>query len=214
MTEEKSPEYRNRIKTDISSAESYTKRKGKKHEAEMALIERGFAECKDVKTTLDAPCGVGRATVWMARQGYAATGVDLGDAAVDYTRKALEAEGLPGEARKEDIEHLSFRDRQFDAVLCFRLIHHFPTAGIRKNVIRELCRVADKYVLVSFISPWSVTSIRRRLQKTLMGKPLKQFHTPLSELEEHFAEQGFSPVRELAQSRFLHSLHLAVFRRD
>lgn len=214
MTEEQTPEYRKRIKTDMSSAESYTKRKPKKHEAEMALIERGFALCEGVKTTLDAPCGVGRATVWMARQGYNATGADLGDAAVSFTRKALQEAGLEGDARQEDIEKMSFADDQFDAVLCFRLIHHFPTAEIRQRIIRELCRVSGKYVLISFISPWSVTSIRRRLQKTVMGKPLKQFHTPLSELEKHFAEQGFSLVGEMAQSRFLHSLHLAVFRKD
>lgn len=214
MTQDSTPEYRSRIKTDASSAESYTRRKGKKHEAEMALIEKGFALCQGVQTTLDAPCGVGRATVWMASRGYQATGVDLGDAAVEYTGKALEEKGLSGEVRKEDIEKMSFADRTFDAVLCFRLIHHFPGADIRKRVIHELCRVSDKYVLVSYVSPWSVTSIRRRLQNTLMNKPLKQFHSPLSELEGHFSEQGFSLVRDIPQSRFLHSLHLAVFCRD
>ena len=207
------PEYRKRIKTDAEAAESYTRRKADKHAAEMALIERGFALCPEVKSALDAPCGVGRATVWMAQQGFEATGIDLGEAAVDYTRKALSEAGLDGDARQMDVENTDFADRAFDAVLCFRLLHHFPDAEPRRRLIRELCRISDRYVLISYISPWSFTSIRRRIQRRF-GKPLKQFHTPLSEVRAYFAEQDFSLVDDLPQSRFFHSLHLAVFRRD
>jgi 2-polyprenyl-3-methyl-5-hydroxy-6-metoxy-1,4-benzoquinol methylase len=207
------PEYRKRIKTHEEAAEGYTRRKADKHAAEMALIERGFALCSEVKTALDAPCGVGRATVWMARQGYQATGIDLGEAAVEYTRKAFTEAGVDGDAHQMDVENTDFADRAFDAVLCFRLLHHFPDPEPRRRLIRELCRVSDRYVLISYISPWSVTSIRRRIQR-LFGKRLKQFHTPLSEVRAYFAEQGFSLVDDLPQQRFLHSLHLAVFRRD
>lgn len=205
--------YKSRIKHDIDTARRYTQRKPEKHRAEMALIARGFAEVSGVKRVLDAPCGVGRATLWLAQQGYEATGIDLGAGAVAIAAKAVAAENIAAKILQDDIEQMKFADRSFDATLCFRLIHHFPTPEIRERVIAELCRVSDRYVLISYLSPWSPTSVRRRLRRTLFGTHDRQHTNSLGEISSYFDQQGFDLVKNIPQTRFLKSLQLAVFKR-
>jgi hypothetical protein len=69
-------------------------------------------------------------------------------------------------------------------------------------------------VLISYLSPWSYTSAQRLLKKRLGIKYSVQNITPLAEIHGYFKRHGFSLVKDFAQARFVHSLHLAVFRRD
>lgn len=211
MTEQ--PDYRERIKHDVGKAEKYTRRKGHKHKAEMDLIERGMALTEKVRTVLDAPCGVGRATIWFAQQGYEATGIDLGEGAVEVARRNAEEAGVSPRIEIADINEVPFGERAFDAVLCFRLLHHFPTADIRGPFMDAIASTADKYVLISYLSPWSPTSIRRRVKRALFGKPIIQNPTALAEIRERFQSNGFEMVKDMGRSGIGHSLRLAVFRR-
>ena len=206
-------DYRQRIKHSDVCAEKYTQRKPHKHGAEMALIEKGFGLLKEVKNVLDAPCGVGRATIWLAQRGYQTTGVDLGKAAVQVTRKEILKHGLAATAFVDNIEQMSFEDQAFDAILCFRLFHHFPNQTIRGNIVRELCRVSKRYVLISYLSPWSPTSMRRKIRKKLFNTPIKQHATTLKEVKGYFMNHGFKLIADIQQLAFIHSLHLAVFER-
>ena len=60
-------DHRHRIKHTIEKAEKYQHRKVDKHQAEMALIRRALPLFAGVRTILDAPCGVGRATIMLAQ---------------------------------------------------------------------------------------------------------------------------------------------------
>ena len=206
-------DYRQRIKHSAVSAEKYARRKPHKHQAEMALIEKGFKLLNDVKNVLDAPCGVGRATIWLAQRGYQATGIDLGKAAIRATREEIRKQGLPATALIDNIERMSFADQSFDVTLCFRLFHHFPNQTIRGNIVRELCRVSKRYILISYLTPWSPTSMGRMARNKLFGTPIKQHATSLKEVTGYFKGHGFKLVTDIPQKAFIHSLHLAVFER-
>lgn len=208
------PEYKTRIKDDLGSALSYTQRKASKHRQEMKLIEKGLRSLDNgVKTFLDIPCGVGRASIHLAERGFEVVGADLGKGAVEVARKQVQEAGVTATIEANDVENMSYETDAFDAILCFRLYHHFPDEEIRARVIRELCRVAGRYVLISYLSPASYTSVRRKLAHKLRGKVSKQNVTSLASIERHFADSGFELVKDHAQLFFLHSLHLAVFRK-
>ena len=206
-------EHRQRIKHTIDRAEKYQRRKAGKHQAEMDLIRRALPLLKEVRTILDAPCGVGRATIMLAREGYELTGIDLGEAALELTKKAVAEAGLNATIEKQDLIKLDYADGQFDAVLCFRLIHHLPTPRHRDEIIAELCRVAKKHVLISYLSPWSLTSVRRKIKDKLGIRQTPQYINSLPELQGYFKNHGFVLEQDLAQAQFYHSLHLAVFKK-
>lgn len=206
--------YLARIKSDAHAAESYLHRKPGKHRGEMAMIAEAFAGLEQVQKVLDAPCGVGRATIWFASQGYNATGIDLGDAALQVAGKQLAAAGFQGKIEKQNIFKMTYLDKSFDAVLCFRLIHHFPELAMRNELIQELSRVSARYVVLSYISPCSFTSLRRKLRNKLSGTPIKQYPSTLAEIEPAFAKAGFKLHKQVARNPFLHSLQMAVFKRE
>lgn len=206
-------EYKRRIKQALPDAQSYKQRPPHKHAAEMRLVERAFALIPDANTVLDIPCGAGRVAILLARRGYRSTGAELGAGMIEVARAEVAAAGLDCPIEQQDVERMSYADRQFGAVICFRLFHHFPTVEVRRRVVAELCRVAGDYVALSYFSPWSLTSLKRRLRAALGGKTSRQQTTPLAEVRAYFAEQGFELVQDFAQTPLIHTLHLAVFKR-
>ena len=206
--------YRERIKHGRQAADAYLQRKPAKHRAEMRMIQRALPLLGNCHSILDAPCGVGRATIMLAAQGYRCTGMDLGAGALEVARE--QARGVASAARFEagDIEKMPYTARQFDALLCFRLYHHFPDEATRERVIAELCRVADRHVLLSYLSPLALTSIRRTLKERLFGEVSTQYATSLDSIRRKFAGHGFGLVADIARLPVLHTLHLAVFVRN
>ncbi len=204
-----------RVKDDALSAELYSKRKPQKHKSEMKLVEDAFARLPDnsVKSVLDAPCGVGRISVWLARRGYQVTGIDLGSAAVELAREAIDGHGLQAIVEKQNIMAMSFAEKRFDCCICFRLLHHFAEPEQKEMLIRELCRVSNQYVVISYFSPISVTTLRRKLRRKLFGEPMQQNPDTLGDLQEYFKSNGFELKMRIPRSRILHSLQLAIFKR-
>jgi SAM-dependent methyltransferase len=208
-----SGKYKTRIKSDMASAESYTHRKQSKHDAEMQLIRRALSHVNDVHTFLDIPCGAGRASILLARAGYNTTGADLGEAVSSVAAAKVEEAGVPVVIEQADLESMTYEDSSFDAILCFRLYHHFPDDEVRERAISELCRVANKYVLISYLSPNSFTSIKRLVRERSGNKPSRQNATSLKSIEKYFNQRGFALVKDVPQFWFIHTLHLAVFKR-
>lgn len=210
---DRTPAYVGRVKYDQKAAQRYQVRRQGKHRAELRLIDRAFALIPKTQRVLDVPCGGGRVTLHLARQGYVMAAADLSDSMIQIARETFAKHGLAVTVEKQDVEQMTFADRSFDAIISFRLFHHFPTREIRQRAVSELCRVARSYVALSYSSPASVTSVRRWLWAALGGERSDKCPTPLREVEGYFASAGFQLVRDFAQLRYVHTLHLALFRR-
>jgi ubiquinone/menaquinone biosynthesis C-methylase UbiE len=213
MSENSSVAYRGRVKYDENTAHKYQVRKTHKHEAEMRLVDRAFALVPRTHRVLDAPCGGGRLTLHLAQRGYAMSAADLSDAMIAITREKVAEQHLSVPVGKQDVEKFTFGDRSFDTVISFRLFHHFPNPEIRQRVVSELCRVARKYVALSYFSPLAFTSAKRSLRSAFGGRKSEKSSTSLGEVKGYFAQAGFKLVRDFAQLQFVHTMHLALFER-
>jgi cyclopropane fatty-acyl-phospholipid synthase-like methyltransferase len=193
-------------------ASQYQKRKASKDRAEMELVGRAFKLIPRGRV-LDAPCGGGRVSLLLAKRGYQMTSADLSDSMIRIARESMRDAGLDIPVEQQDVERLTYGDRSFDAVVCFRLFHHFPNAEIRQRAVRELCRVADRFVAVSYFSPYSFTSVQRRLRALRGGRKSHKHQTTLNEVKGYFDQAGFRLVKNFARCQFIHTLHMAVFER-
>ena len=205
--------YRGRVKYDETTARKYQQRKPAKHRAEMRLIDAAFGLVSKTQRVLDVPCGGGRVTVHLAQQGYDVTAADLSEAMLALTRENVVRHRVNCPVERQDIEGFDYPDRRFDAVVSFRLFHHFPTPEIRQRVVSELCRVAGKFVALSYFSPASVTSVKRKVRAALGGKKSEKYSTSLREVEGYFMSAGFRLVKDFAQLPVIHTMHLALFER-
>lgn len=209
---ETNPTYQGRVKYTPEKARAYQVRAEGKERSELRLVERAFQIVPQGRV-LDAPCGGGRASLLLARLGYEMTAADLSHSMIEITRENVATAGLKIPVEHQDLEHLTYADRHFDSILSFRLFHHFPDAEIRQQVVRELCRVANDFVVLSYFSPWSFTSLNRKWRAARGGRQSKKYSTLLSEVESYFETCGFELVRDFGRLNWIHTLHIAVFRR-
>lgn len=71
---------------------------------------------------------------------------------------------------------IPFESNSFDCVLCLDVLEHLE--NIHK-VFDELCRVSDKYVIISLPNPWSDMMTTLRLQKYRPDRNMKFYGLPL-----------------------------------
>jgi 2-polyprenyl-3-methyl-5-hydroxy-6-metoxy-1,4-benzoquinol methylase len=180
-----------------------------RHRRECSLLERAVRDVQRPATLLDLPCGDGRMSVHLARLGFEVTAADVSPAMVELARQRVQREGLSISVAEEDLEHSSYRDQQFDLVVCFRLFHHFQAADLRQRMAEQICRLASRTVVVSYLDRRSIASRRRRLVAAL-GRPLRRAFLDPTEVAASFASLGFTPRADLAEMAFWRSHRVLV----
>jgi 2-polyprenyl-3-methyl-5-hydroxy-6-metoxy-1,4-benzoquinol methylase len=119
---------------------------------------------------LDVGTGTGRAALLFARGGARVTGVDASEEMLAIARQRASTQHVGVDFEVGDAHALHFGDRSFDAVVSLRLLMHVPNW---QRCIGELCRVADRLVVVDYPSAVSVAlleSIARRIRHALGGR--------------------------------------------
>ncbi len=75
---------------------------------------------------LDLGCGSGWLSVYLSREGFKVTGIDVADHALDLGRQWAEMENLEIEFDAGDLGDLPYPDNSFDAVVANSIIEHLP----------------------------------------------------------------------------------------
>jgi ubiquinone/menaquinone biosynthesis C-methylase UbiE len=199
---------------DEAKADRYDRnRPAWRHNAEMALLEPAFKMLSPKAKVLDAPCGAGRVSVRLAELGMQVTAVDISAAMLERAREKMKPFGAGDRVTTGDLEKLQFADREFEAAVCFRFFSHLPNDELRGQVISELCRVSQKYVIISFFHPIAMHNLKRAIQKKL-GKPQAHSWIWPDALAAFFSKHGFQQIHLGAQSKYLKALWLAVYQRQ
>jgi SAM-dependent methyltransferase len=76
------------------------------------------------RKVLDVGCGAGTDLIRFARGGAEVTGVDLTQSAIDLARQNFAQQGLTGDLRVSDGEHLPFADNSFDLVFAHGVVQY------------------------------------------------------------------------------------------
>lgn len=105
-----------------------------------------------------------------------------------------------------DARSLPFRDRAFDGVICVRLVQHLADP-VRREVFRELARVARR---------WAVVSVYRKaglhhLQRRLLGRG--RMCVSLGRIREELEAAGLRLERVAKPLPVLHAQTLLLLRR-
>lgn len=70
-------------------------------------------------------------------------GIEISEKKVDYARTYLKVNAVLGNAGD-----LKFGDRSFDVVTALEVLEHLPY-GVYEKALKEIDRVADKYIIIS-----------------------------------------------------------------
>ncbi|MBL8749572.1 MAG: methyltransferase domain-containing protein [Planctomycetes bacterium] len=156
------------------------------------------------ESVLDLPCGAGRLRPLLQERGHR---VVQGDHSFAMLRLAA-APDTP--AVRADALALPFANRCVDGVVTFRFLHHL-TADARARAIAEACRIARRFVVVSFFHPCSFHHLRRRFAS--LSRAPTRHAVGLRTIARDFAAHGFVLHTKAAELPFARDLWVASFVR-
>jgi ubiquinone/menaquinone biosynthesis C-methylase UbiE len=130
---------------------------------ELSLFDRALAQAAAYGKVLDCPCGAGRLGPVLLRRAVRLTAVDISGPMLAEARGALAAPARAGRVAfaRSAAHALPFARGAFDVAVCSRLLHHVVDPAERARLLRELARVAGRWVVLSF---HDATVLKRRLQ--------------------------------------------------
>ena len=180
-----------------------TPERQKRNARKWAAIRKALAATSGVRTVLDLPCGTGRFTGALARDGYEVVGSDI---SLETLQKAAtldagkKVDGQPTVIHgfvQANAEHLPLRSDSLDCVVCIRFMMHVDPAT-RVRMLREFRRVSRRWAVVDYRHKYTF----RYLLSHTFGK-LGLGRTPLSrvsrqDLEQEFRDAGFV-IREVVR---------------
>lgn len=178
------------------------------HWREQRLLTALLTSCQlQGGSLLDVPCGYGRFTALFARLGIKATGADIW---YDMAQLARQHQAPLGRERwlQADIFRLPFVDGAFDGVLSIRLLHHRFTQDERLQIVRELGRVARRYVILSFYHSTALHTLARHWRGT-RGR-LSMLTT--AQFEALVQASGLQLRRQVALCPLVHAQTFAVLQ--
>jgi ubiquinone/menaquinone biosynthesis C-methylase UbiE len=157
---------------------------------------------------LDAPCGTGRLLPFLRERGARVVWADGAAAMLAAAREHYPAVS----AVRADALWLPFADRAVDGVVMFRFLHHLPPDG-QKRAVAEACRVAKRFVVLSFFHPCSAHHLQRRLRGLWSATAPARFAVGRARLSRWAAANGFRPHAHAAELPFVKDLWVASFVR-
>jgi len=174
----------------------------KRNVRKWAAIRKALSATSGVRTILDLPCGTGRFTGALAREGYEVVGSDISlemlqkAASITAARDGDKPSSIHGYVQA-NAEKLPLRDDCLDCVVCIRFMMHVDPAT-RVRMLREFRRVSRRWVVVDYRHKYTF----RYVLTHTFGK-LGFGRTPLSrvsraDLEQEFRDAGFT-IREVVR---------------
>lgn len=180
---------------DVSEAtrynEMYTSRFSKRWstQREFALLKQLLSSQSRCASLLDLPSGGGRLSPQIAQYTDLLLECDIALGQVQYGRRHGCVPGTRQFWMTASGFHIPLKNGSVDGVVCVRLSHHLPTAAERERLLRELLRVANRFVIMTFFDHHSLKNLGRRLRQPFDRKPPKMTMT-VARVRELAAEGG------------------------
>jgi ubiquinone/menaquinone biosynthesis C-methylase UbiE len=165
---------------------------------ERRIFARFFAHTGPVASALDLPCGFGRLLGLLRENAGRVVEADWSKTMLDLNRR--DNSGLAAGFIRCTALHIPLRDRAVDTVVSVRLSHHLESIEDRERHMRELMRVADRHVIMTYFSFHSVKNTLRRLRAPFDGKRPKNT-LRRSQVDAVAASCGFRSIDEARISR-------------
>jgi len=148
---------------------------------------------------LDIPCGTGRLSNLILRNGYRWIGSDISLEMMMESRKRMKGFEDSFWNIRLDAEMMPFKDDSMDCIFSIRFIYHIP-GEIRYKMLKEMNRVTKKWLIIDYNYPNRFKHIARRIG-CLLSKRAAQKRMTLQEISRELMENDFTIYKAIPASR-------------
>ncbi len=148
-----------------------------KNRLEMTRIEQALEDLPADSRVLDLPTGTGRLLPMLLGRGYRVLAGDYSEHMLGQARNHCgtvvpDWPAVSGriEFEKLDVMATGLPDGAVDAVICNRLLHHYPTSELRRQALAELARICRGRIIVSYFSNLALSAARFHLKNFLLRR--------------------------------------------
>ncbi len=117
----------------------------KEHSSQMQYF---VTYLKPGAAVLDAGCGSGRDSLFLARQGYTVIGIDISEEAIKKAKARATEEGLAIRFDVGILEKLPYTDQEFDAIYSGYTLQHTDLEKTCKELARVLKKDGLAYIVM------------------------------------------------------------------
>ncbi len=161
---------------------------------ERRLIRRGFADLPRDAMIADVPCGTGRLAEAILEMGFSLTGIDIAPPMLVVAGERLSRFGNRFRPVIMDVRQLAESDMRFDAVLCARVLMHFPLAE-QIEFLRNVTTLAKRRVVFTQGLDTPYHRQRRALKRSMGHQPPAVYPLTRSMMRELIAGAGLREIR-------------------
>lgn len=165
---------------------------------------------------LDAGCGTGNFSVFLAKNGFDVTGVDYSEKAIAVAKERNKDAKLPITYLRADLARLkeALPDSQFDLILDYKVAHHLPADKLRAYIEQclHLLKTGGRILLICY----SDKDTDAAGSQSAIGKfGNEMFYRSADEIREFykpFKEVSYKEV--MLGKRLNHAGHCFVFEKN
>ena len=128
-------------------------------------------------TAITLGCGVGRETIYLAKQGFEVVGIDFSGSAIKQARRAAKAARVDVTFLLDDLTNLSHKPGTFNLVMDFGALNDM-SRGDRDKYMRNvlpLTRSGGYYVMFCFDRMLPYIEVRQRFENEFLIQIIDQF---------------------------------------
>jgi ubiquinone/menaquinone biosynthesis C-methylase UbiE len=196
-------------KYDKNIAESYEiDRQNERHWNKEDYFLSNYLSNRKIEKLLDIPVGTGR---FFKHYNKIETiiGIDISDEMIKKAKEKVSLLGSKSSINLEegDVLNLRFQNSEFDSIVVFRLLHLMPEDAV-KQAIEELCRVANKdivvqtyvglsgirYLLYKIISKLNKYKSKDKIQEEKPWSHIQSYQHSQKLIDLEFEKHNFFPI--------------------
>lgn len=161
---------------------------------EKRLVRKAFAGIAAGARVGDVPCGTGRLAEVLLEQGFEVTGVDISAQMLATARARLAAFGDRFHTQVADAKALAQAGIGFDAVLCARVLMHFPLDE-QIEFLRGVVAATKGRVVITQGIDTPYQRLRRGIKRLLRNQNPASFPLRPRDVDRLLRETGLKEIR-------------------
>jgi 2-polyprenyl-3-methyl-5-hydroxy-6-metoxy-1,4-benzoquinol methylase len=162
---------------------------------------------------LDLPCGTGRLAEVLIEAGYNVVGADISEDMLAVARRRLQRFGTRFSSKVKDVRSVSSSDLRYPAVLCARVLMHFPLAE-QIDFVTGVAALSERYVVITHSFNSSYQRARRQFKRVVVGaKSPASYPISNDQIRTLLAETGLREARRIRLPRLISEAIILVAER-